>query len=72
MIFVQGGSFMMGSEVNKECQPIHKVTLSDFYIGKYEVTQDLWESVMGNNPSHYIGENLPVNSIAYNQALEFN
>lgn len=71
MIFVQGGSFMMGSEVNKECQPIHKVTLSDFYIGKYEVTQDLWESVMGNNPSHYIGENLPVNSIAYNQVLEF-
>ena len=71
MIFVQGGSFMMGNSQNESSSPIHKVTLSDFYIGKYEVTQDLWEAVMGNNPSHYIGENLPVNSIAYNQALEF-
>ncbi|KAB2908927.1 MAG: SUMF1/EgtB/PvdO family nonheme iron enzyme [Ignavibacteriales bacterium] len=48
MIFVQGGSFIMGctSEQGKDCdyeeKPAHQVTVSDFYIGKYEVTQELW------------------------------
>lgn len=71
MIYVQGGSFMMGNNENDECKPIHKVTLNDYYIGKYEVTQRLWEAVMGNNPSYYIGDNLPVNNITWNQANEF-
>lgn len=71
MIYVQGGSFMMGNNANDECKPVHKVTLDDFYIGKYEVTQYLWEAVMGNNFSDYIGYNLPVTNISRTQANEF-
>lgn len=71
MIFVQGGTFMMGYNIDEESKPIHKVTLSDFYISKYEVTQKLWEAVMGNNPSYCLGDNLPVNGISWSDATEF-
>jgi len=54
MIFVKGGSFQMGSNKNKHERPIHSVTVSDFYIGKYEVTQKEWKNFMYNNPSHFI------------------
>jgi formylglycine-generating enzyme required for sulfatase activity len=53
MVFVQGGSFQMGSTSLKaryEEQPVHSVTLSSFYIGKTEVTQKLWSDVMGGPP----------------------
>ena len=67
MIAVQGGTFSMGctSEQGSDCyydeMPAHQVTLSDFYIGKYEVTQGLWKTVMGNNPSYFTGgDNYPV------------
>jgi serine/threonine protein kinase len=53
MVAVKGGSFQMGSDKYKSEQPIHEVTLSDFYIGKYPVTQKLWEAVMGDNPSYF-------------------
>jgi formylglycine-generating enzyme required for sulfatase activity len=59
MIFVQGGSFMMGctyeqgSYYNSNEKPVHQVTVNDFYIGKYEVTQVEWEAVMGKNPSYF-------------------
>jgi formylglycine-generating enzyme required for sulfatase activity len=50
MILVKGGSFLMGSE-DKEARnnekPVQEITLSDFYIGKYPVTQQLWMAVMG-------------------------
>jgi formylglycine-generating enzyme required for sulfatase activity len=54
-VLVNGGTFQMGcSKGDKECvkdeNPAHKVTVSDFYIGKYEVTQKLWVLVMGSNP----------------------
>lgn len=72
MIFVQGGSFMMGNNQDERSCPIHKVTLDDFYIGKYEVTIDLWETVMGEkNPSKYIGNNLPISIVSYNKILKF-
>ena len=57
MVLVQGGVFTMGctQEQAKDCKnnekPAHQVTLSDFYIGKYPVTQAQWHKVMGNNPS---------------------
>lgn len=77
MVYVQGGHFMMGSEISndkydKDEYPAHGVTVSDFYIGKYEITQKQWEAVMnGANPSHYKGDNLPVENITFYNAVEF-
>jgi formylglycine-generating enzyme len=74
MIFVKGGSFDMGSNdgANDE-KPIHSVTLSDFYIGKYEVTQDQYEKVMGKNPSYFkdSGKDAPVEQVNWYDAVEF-
>ena len=61
MIYVEGGEFMMGCtpEQNGDCfsseNPAHAVKVSDFNIGKYEVTQDEWEAVMGDNPANNSG-----------------
>jgi len=72
MVFVKGGTFQMGSTEWDWAKPIHSVTLSDFFIGKYEVTQGLWKSVMGNNPSDFTGdENLPVENVSWYDAIEF-
>ncbi|MBW7872831.1 MAG: formylglycine-generating enzyme family protein [Ignavibacteria bacterium] len=77
LVFVQGGTFTMGctSEQGNDCysdeKPSHQVTLSDFYIGKYEVTQELWESVMGSNPSYFKGSKRPVESVSWYEAVEF-
>ena len=68
MIYVSGGSFMMGYDVEK---PVHRVTLSSYHIGKYEVTQDLWEAVMGTNPSRYKGTRRPVERVSYRNCLDF-
>ncbi|MBQ4024468.1 MAG: SUMF1/EgtB/PvdO family nonheme iron enzyme, partial [Treponema sp.] len=71
MIYVEGGTFMMGAtrEQGNDAfdneKPVHKVTLSDYYIGETVVTQGLWEAVMGNNPSCFTGDgNLPVEQVA--------
>ena len=72
MIKVKGGTFQMGSENGgKEEQPIHSVTLSDYYIGETEVTQELWQAVMGSNPSRFRGDSLPVNRVSWNDCQEF-
>ncbi|MBQ3247468.1 MAG: formylglycine-generating enzyme family protein [Alistipes sp.] len=77
MVFVKGGTFTMGAtpEQGKAAcgdeKPAHSVTVSDFYIGKYEVSQAQWEAVMGENPSHYKGENRPVESVSWNDIQEF-
>lgn len=75
MIAVQGGTFTMGITYEERWtgdeRPAHKVTLSDYYIGKFEVTQELWETVMGNNPSNFKGDNLPVEQISWDAAQEF-
>ena len=77
MIPVRGGTFTMGAaeatgiyEVSET--PAHQVTLSDYYIGETEVTQELWMAVMGKNPSVHIGDaNLPVDSVTWNACLKF-
>jgi len=72
---VQSGSFMMGpldSDIQIGDDVSHKVTISKpFYIGIYEVTQEHWEKVMGNNPSKFKGANKPVEGISWNDAQEF-
>lgn len=70
MVKVEGGTFIMGSENTEEddCLP-HKVTLSDFYIGQFEVSQKFWESIMDSNPSgfqHVDGkERFPVENVSF-------
>ncbi len=72
MVFVKGGTFEMGSnEVYSNEKPIHTVTLSDFYIGATEVTQAQWEAIMGNNPSHFKGDNLPVEQVSWDDIQWF-
>ncbi len=54
MIFVEGGTFEMGSNTGERNEkPVHSVTVNSFYMGQYEVTQSLWQKVMGNNPSYF-------------------
>lgn len=52
--------------------PQHKVRVGAFFIGKYQVTQEQWKEIMGNNPSYFKGESkLPVENVSWNQAIEF-
>jgi len=71
MIAIPGGSFQMGSNERDNEKPIHRVTLSPFHIGKFQITQAQWQAVMGKNPSHFKGDNLPVESISWKDAFEF-
>lgn len=74
MVYVEGGTFMMGSndsEARENEWFVHQVTLSDYYIGETEVTQVLWKAVMGNNPSEYIGANRPVEQVSWNDCQTF-
>ncbi len=72
---IQSGSFLMGSNssnADDDESPVHRVTISrPFYIGIHEVTQEQYESVMGTNPSHFRGSNRPVESVSWNDAMEF-
>ena len=69
---IEAGSFDMGTSKYAYSQPIHEVRLAnDFYIGKYEVTHAQWEAVMGSNPSHFKGDDLPVESVSWNDIQEF-
>ena len=68
MVYVEGGTFTMGDKDNK---PKHKVTISSFAIGKYEVTQKEWETVMGYNPSYFKGDNKPVEGVSWEDCQTF-
>lgn len=75
MVFVKGGTFTMGDvlddfEVSDE-KPTHSVTVKDFYIGKYEISQAEWVAIMGENPSYVKGDNLPVENISWNDVRYF-
>jgi formylglycine-generating enzyme required for sulfatase activity len=87
MILVQGGTFMMGGtpEQGEHCwdneKPVHSVTVGDFCIGRYPVTQGLWTQIMGENPSMFIEvgfaeteaerDKLPVEQVSFDDAEEF-
>ena len=67
LVYVQGGVYTMGNgEVGKK-----RVTVKGFYVGETEVTQALWKEVMGNNPSHFKGDDLPVESVSWDDCQEF-
>ena len=77
MVRVEGGTFTMGATAEQASDafsdelPTHKVTLSPFLIGKYEVSQTLWFAVMGENPSVNTGINLPVDNVTWNECQTF-
>ncbi|MFH1378053.1 MAG: bifunctional serine/threonine-protein kinase/formylglycine-generating enzyme family protein [Planctomycetota bacterium] len=73
LVPIPAGEFMMGSNKGRSNEkPIHKVIISKpFYMGKYQVTQEQYEKVMGVNPSTFKGLNNPVESITWNDAQEF-
>ena len=72
MVFVEGGTFRMGSNSGDSNEkPVHDVTLSSYSIGKTEVTQALWRAVMGSNPSRFNGDNLPVENVSWNDCQTF-
>ncbi len=74
MVHVEGGSFMMGSDDSDafdEEKPVHREHVGSFSIGKYEVTQKEWKAVMGNNPSCFKGDNLPVENVSWDDCQEF-
>ncbi len=72
MVAVKGGCFNMGNNNGRGNEkPVHKVCVDDFYMGETEVTQALWEEVMGYNPSPYKEEYLPVMRVSWNDIQEF-
>lgn len=77
MVYVSGGTFTMGgtseqgSEAESDEKPTHSVTLSSYYICKYEVTQALWRAIMGSNPSNFKGDNLPVECVSWDDCQTF-
>ena len=76
MVFVKGGCYQMGDtfgDGGSDEKPVHEVCVDDFYIGKYEVTQDQWRKVMGNNPSNFssCGGNCPVEQVSWNDVQDF-
>ena len=79
MMAVEGCTFAMGatrsqngSDYNTMEKPVHMVTLSDYYIGQTEVTQALWQAVMGSNPSNFTGDlKRPVEMVSWNDCQQF-
>ncbi|WP_419761173.1 formylglycine-generating enzyme family protein [Photobacterium gaetbulicola] len=74
MVLVEGGTFNMGSnlpEASRAETPARTVSVDSFYISKFEVTQSLFESVMGSSMSYFSDPNVPVNNLSWQQANYF-
>lgn len=77
MVAIPGGVFMMGSpegEADREKEfesPQHRVEVKPFFMSRFEVTQAQWKAIMGTNPSHFKGDDLPVDSVSWYDAVEF-
>jgi formylglycine-generating enzyme len=77
LVQIHGGDFKMGAEVydsyaQQDEKPQHTVQLSDFYIGKYEITQKQYETITGETPSDFkYGDNHPVEMISWYEAIQF-
>ncbi len=76
MVYVEGGSFLMGctseqSDCGSDEKNVRRVTLDSYYIGMFEVTQKQWKLVMGTNPSSFKGDALPVENVSWEDAMTF-
>ena len=76
LIRVEGGTFKMGASKEQEKPdadeyPVHDVTLSTYYIGETEVTQELWQAIMFRNPSQFKGPQMPVEQVSYRDCEQF-
>lgn len=74
LCLVEGGRFDMGDEHGDlwdACRPVHPVEVSAFYIGKWQVTQRLWQELMGENPSSFKGDRHPVESVSWDDTRIF-
>ena len=77
MVCVDGGTFTMGCSKSRDSDafyvesPEHQVTLTTYSIGETEVTQELWEAVMGSNPSRFKGAKHPVEQVSWNDCQDF-
>jgi formylglycine-generating enzyme required for sulfatase activity len=76
MVYIPGGTFLMGSPENEEGHrnnesPQHQVTIAPFYMGKFPITQAQWEAVMGTNPSHFTEAKRPVEMVSWEETIKF-
>jgi formylglycine-generating enzyme required for sulfatase activity len=76
MVKIPGGRFFMGSPETKAERhdnesPQHYVDVPEFWMGKYVVTQEQWQVIMGNEPSYFKGKNRPVERVSWNNATKF-
>ena len=76
MVSIPGGSFKMGSPAGEKNRrdyesPQHDVTVPAFFMGKFEITQEQYQQVMGKNPSNFKGDKRPVETVSWNDAVEF-
>ena len=69
--FIMGATFEQGRDADIDEKPAHQVTLDSYYIGVTEVTQALWQAVMGSNPSRFKGDNLPVDVVSWDDCQKF-
>ena len=74
-ILIKGGAFQMGSPESEAWRSTdetqHRVTVSDFYMSRYELTQQEYEEIMGSDPSNFSGENLPVENVSWLDAVTY-
>ncbi len=83
MIRVEGGTYYMGAQSSNSSAknydseawewdgPVHQETVSTFYMGETEVTQELWQAVMGTNPSYFKGSQKPVECVSWDECQKF-
>ncbi|MCS7079072.1 MAG: formylglycine-generating enzyme family protein [Chloracidobacterium sp.] len=73
LVLIPAGEFTMGDPSGEpDEQPTHRVVISQpFYLGKYEVTQAQWKQIMGSNPSKFVGDDLPVDSVSWKDVQAF-
>lgn len=69
---VVGGYFDLGDDdESSDRKPAHSVKLTDYYMGAYEVRQDMWETIMGENPSYFQCAACPVTNVSWNEVQDF-
>ena len=71
MVYVEGGTFMMGSEDYRSSSPVHPVRIDDYYLGRCQVTQAVWQAVMGENPASFLHPDRPIETVSWEDCQQF-